>query len=67
MCYEVQRVICDLLLVELEAGEAVIAEVGKTIYTRGAVEWPDREQSTLGSVSPILLNLTFRCCVAIAL
>ena len=52
MCYEIQRGICDLLLVELEAGEAVIAEVGKMIYTRGAVEWPDREQSTFGVGQP---------------
>ena len=39
MRYEIQRGICDLLRVELEAGEAVVAEVGKFIFARGAVEW----------------------------
>ena len=36
MRYEIQRGICDLLRVELEAGEAMIAEVGKFIFARGA-------------------------------
>ena len=32
-------VACELLRVELESTEAVIAEAGKMIYTRGVVEW----------------------------
>ena len=39
MRYEIQRGICDLLRVELEAGEAVVAKIGKFIFARGAVEW----------------------------
>ena len=39
MRYEIQRGICDLLRVELEAGEAVIAEVGTFLFARDAVEW----------------------------
>ena len=39
MRYEIQRGNCDLLRVELEAGEAVIAEVGKFLLARGAGEW----------------------------
>ena len=30
---------CELLRVELADGEGVIAEVGKLVYLRGAVEW----------------------------
>ena len=30
---------CELLRVELADGECVIAEVGKLVYLRGAVEW----------------------------
>ena len=37
MRYERERGICDLLRVELETGEAVIAEVGKFLFARGAV------------------------------
>ena len=39
MRYEIQRGICDLLRVELEAGEAVNADVSKFLFARGAVEW----------------------------
>ena len=38
MRYEIQRGICDQLRVELEAGEAVITEVGKFIFARGAID-----------------------------
>ena len=39
MDYSISGRNCELLRVELESTEAVIAEVGKMIYTRGAVEW----------------------------
>ena len=39
MDYSISGCNCELLRVELESTEAVIAEVGKMIYTRGAVEW----------------------------
>ena len=39
MNYEIQYRNCELLRAELNESEAVIAEVGKLVYTRGRVEW----------------------------
>ena len=39
MRYEIQRGICDLLRVELNDGEGVLAEVGKLIFMRERVTW----------------------------
>ena len=37
MRYKIQRGICDLLRVELNDGEGVLAEVGKLIFMREGV------------------------------
>ena len=39
MTYAIEGRNCELLRVELADGEGVIAEVGKLVYLRGAVEW----------------------------
>ena len=39
MRYTIDRGICDLLRVDLNGDEAVIAEVGKLVYIQGAVAW----------------------------
>ena len=39
MDYSISGRNCELLRVELESTEAVIAEMGKMNYTRGPVEW----------------------------
>ena len=39
MRYTIDRGICDLLRVELNRDEEVIAEVGKRVYVPGDVEW----------------------------
>ena len=39
MTYAIEGRHCELLRVELAAGERVIAEVGTLVYLRWAVEW----------------------------
>ena len=45
----------ELLRVELEASEAVIADVGKLVYLRGAVEW----NVVVSGQSPAALRETY--------
>ena len=39
MHYSLDVGICDLLRVELDAGESIVAEVGKLIFARGGIVW----------------------------